>query len=63
MEVSPSELIHADKHGAIMIPVEHVRDLLKAVAAVERYERPMIQLCKSKEFTTGKLEELRDIKF
>jgi 4-hydroxy-4-methyl-2-oxoglutarate aldolase len=59
MEVRPGELIHADKHGAINIPVEHVPDVLKAVAAVERYERPMIQLCKSREFSTAKLEELR----
>src|SRR4051812_31358553 len=54
MEVRPGELIHADKHGAITIPVEHAGKVLKAVAAVERYERPMIQLCKSKEFTTAK---------
>lgn len=58
MTVKPGDLIHADKHGAISIPVEHVGALLKAIAAVERYERPMIQLCKSPEFSTAKLEEL-----
>ena len=59
MRVNPGDLIHADKHGAITIPVEHARALLKAVAAVERYERPMIQLCKSQDFSTAKLDELR----
>ena len=59
MKVSPGDLIHADKHGAITIPVEHVRALLEAVAAVERYERPMIQLCKSPDFSTARLDELR----
>jgi regulator of RNase E activity RraA len=51
-------LIHADKHGAIVIPVRHAREVLDAVLAVERYERPMIQLCKSPEFSTAKLEQL-----
>jgi 4-hydroxy-4-methyl-2-oxoglutarate aldolase len=59
MNVKPGDLIHADKHGAITIPVEHARALLEAVAAVERYERPMIQLCKSQDFSAAKLDELR----
>jgi len=58
MEVRRGDLIHADKHGAITIPLEHTRDLLKALAAVEQYERPIIQLCKSREFTTASLEQL-----
>jgi regulator of RNase E activity RraA len=57
MNVNPGDLVHADKHGAISIPLEHARTLLKAIAAV--YERPMIQLCKSQEFSTAKLDELR----
>lgn len=58
MAVRPGDLIHADKHGAITIPVDQVGALLNAVAAVERYERPLIQLCKSQEFSTAKLEQL-----
>jgi 4-hydroxy-4-methyl-2-oxoglutarate aldolase len=58
MSVRPGDLIHADKHGAITIPVDQVGPLLNAVAAVERYERPLIQLCKSPEFSTAKLEQL-----
>jgi 4-hydroxy-4-methyl-2-oxoglutarate aldolase len=58
MTVRPGDLVHADKHGAITIPVDQVGPLLKAVAAVERYERPLIQLCKSPEFSTAKLEQL-----
>ena len=58
MEVRPGELVHADKHGAITIPTSSVPDLLKAIAAVERYERPIIQLCKSGELTSTKLEHL-----
>lgn len=58
MAVQPGDLIHADKHGAITIPVDQVGPLLNAVAAVERYERPLIQLCKSPEFSTAKLDQL-----
>lgn len=58
MTVRPGDLIHADKHGAITIPVDQIEPLLNAVAAVERYERPLIQLCKSPEFSTAKLEQL-----
>jgi len=58
MTVHPGDLVHADKHGAITIPLEHAGALLQAVAAVERYERPMIQLCKSPEFSTAKLEQV-----
>jgi 4-hydroxy-4-methyl-2-oxoglutarate aldolase len=58
MAVRPGDLIHADKHGAINIPVDQIGAILQAIAAVERYERPMIQLCKSPEFSTAKLEQL-----
>jgi 4-hydroxy-4-methyl-2-oxoglutarate aldolase len=58
MAVTPGDLIHADKHGAIVIPVQHARAALDAVMAVERYERPMIQLCKSPQFSTAQLEQL-----
>ncbi len=58
MAVTPGDLIHADKHGAMVIPVQRAREVLDAVMAVERYERPMIQLCKSPEFSTAKLEQL-----
>jgi 4-hydroxy-4-methyl-2-oxoglutarate aldolase len=58
MAVSPGDLVHADQHGAITIPIEFARETLKSAGAVERYERPMIQLCKSQEFSTAWLEEL-----
>jgi 4-hydroxy-4-methyl-2-oxoglutarate aldolase len=58
MAVRPGDLVHADKHGAIAIPLAHARAVLKGIEWVERYERPMIQLCKSQAFTTANLEEL-----
>jgi regulator of RNase E activity RraA len=56
--VHPGDIVHADKHGAIIIPQTHAREVLKAVLAVERYERPLIQICKSPEFATAELDRL-----
>ena len=58
MKVKPGDIIHADKHGAIVIPQAQAKDVLKAVLAVESYERPLIQLCKSPAFSTLELERL-----
>jgi 4-hydroxy-4-methyl-2-oxoglutarate aldolase len=58
LKINPGDLIHADKHGACIIPKECAKELLSAVAAVEEYERPMIALCKSGEFTPAKMAEL-----
>jgi len=58
MQVRPGDLIHADKHGAIAIPLPQAREVIKAVLKVENYERPLIQLCKSPGFSTAELERL-----
>lgn len=56
--IQPGHLIHADKHGAIVIPHSVADQVAAAAQAVERYERPMIDLCKSDGFSTNRLEEL-----
>jgi 4-hydroxy-4-methyl-2-oxoglutarate aldolase len=58
MNVRPGELIHADRHGALVIPPEYMPRLTDAAREVEQYERPMIDLCKSPDFSTQKLAEL-----
>lgn len=58
MIVRPGDLIHADRHGALVIPSELADRVQSAARAVEDYERPIIQLSKSPEFSTAKLEEL-----
>ena len=58
MTVRPGDLIHADRHGALVVPQELARRVLSAARAVEAYERPMIQLSKSPDFSTAKLAEL-----
>jgi 4-hydroxy-4-methyl-2-oxoglutarate aldolase len=46
MDVKPGELIHADKHGAVVIPHEIARQVAKACADVDLSEKPMLAACK-----------------
>jgi regulator of RNase E activity RraA len=55
--VKPGDLIMGDKHGVISIPLEIARDIPKAAQLVEDWERPIINFCKSKGFTTDGLKE------
>jgi 4-hydroxy-4-methyl-2-oxoglutarate aldolase len=47
MLVQPGDLIHADKHGAVVIPREIARDLAEAAREVERREKPMLAACRA----------------
>ncbi len=58
LAVHPGNLIVADKHGAILVPAGAERQVIAAAKDVELYERPMIELCKSPEFSTERLAEL-----
>lgn len=54
--VKPGDLIMGDKHGVISIPLEIARDVPKAAQLVEDWERPVIDFCKSKEFSVEGLK-------
>jgi regulator of RNase E activity RraA len=56
--VNPGDLIHADQHGAIVIPHEIAREVPAAAEEVERLERRIINYCKSPEFTVDGLKGL-----
>src|SRR5712692_10359728 len=56
--VHPGDLIHADKHGAIVIPHEIAREVPAAAAEVERGERAIIECCQSADFSVPRLKEL-----
>lgn len=56
--VSPGDLIHADQHGAIVIPHEIAREVPAAAEEVEQMERRIINYCKSPEFRVDGLKEL-----
>jgi regulator of RNase E activity RraA len=49
MLVQPGDLIHADKHGAVVIPAEIAHHVAAAARKVEASEKPMLAACKSPE--------------
>jgi len=56
--VKPGDLIMGDKHGVISIPLEIARDVPKAAQMMEDWERPVIDFCKSGEFSVEGLMRL-----
>lgn len=56
--VKPGDLLHADRHGVITIPLEIARDLVKAAEKLEKEEREIIEYCQSPEFTFEGFKEL-----
>lgn len=55
--VKPGDLIMGDRHGVLSIPMEIAREVPKAAQLVENWERPIIDFCKSKDFTISGLRE------
>jgi 4-hydroxy-4-methyl-2-oxoglutarate aldolase len=53
--VNPGDLLHGDEHGVITIPHEIAREIPKAAAEVEAQERPIIDFCRSREFSVDGL--------
>jgi hypothetical protein len=51
VEIRPGDLIHADKHGVCIIPTEIAPRLAEACAEVERMERPLLEICRSDDFS------------
>jgi len=57
LEVRSGDLIHADRHGAVVVPAELVQRLGETAAKVVKAERVIIDLCNSSEFSLEALGE------
>jgi regulator of RNase E activity RraA len=57
MQAEHDDVIHADFHGAVVIPAEAVRKLPAAIDLVARREAVILDLCRSSDFTPAKLRE------
>jgi len=49
-EICPGDLIHADKHGVCIIPLEIAPKLVDACREIERLEKPLLDMCRSDNF-------------
>jgi regulator of RNase E activity RraA len=55
LRVQPDDLIHADKHGAVIIPSGMAKELPKAVELNMRQEAPILAAARAPNFTVDKL--------
>lgn len=60
MVVYPGDLIHADKHGAQVIPLDIAPQIPAAVARIAERERRIIETCQSPDFSIDKLIKAYD---
>lgn len=58
MDAAHDDVVHADLHGAVVIPADCVRRLPEAIALVARRERLILDLCASRDFSAAKLREV-----
>lgn len=57
MQAAHDDVIHADCHGAVVVPAECVTKLPVAIDLVTRREKVILDLCASPDFTPAKLRE------
>jgi regulator of RNase E activity RraA len=57
MVVDDGDLVHADEHGAVVIPHELARKLPEAVALIMRREQVILKVCRAPGFTVDKLKK------
>lgn len=57
MIVSPNDVIHADRHGAVVIPPEAIKELPAAVALLTRREKVIIDAARAPGFSVARLRQ------
>ncbi|HJU17343.1 MAG TPA: RraA family protein [Stellaceae bacterium] len=55
MVVSPNDVIHADRHGAVVIPPEAVKEIPAAAALLARREKVLIDAAREPSFSIERL--------
>ncbi|HEV2549030.1 MAG TPA: RraA family protein [Stellaceae bacterium] len=57
MQVAHDDVVHADYHGAVVIPAEAVKKLPAAIDVVARREKVILDICKTPDFSPAKLRD------
>jgi regulator of RNase E activity RraA len=57
MSVRSDDLIHADRHGAVVIPLDVAAKVPDAAELCGRRETPILEIARSPAFTLEKLKE------
>jgi len=58
LEIAPGDLIHADRHGAVLIRPEHTQQLPEAIDDVKRNEAPILEAARAEGFDLPTLLQL-----
>jgi regulator of RNase E activity RraA len=56
MAVKSGELIHADRHGAIVVPSDKIEEMMKAMEVLTEKEAKIIQAARDPDMTLEKLK-------
>jgi regulator of RNase E activity RraA len=57
MQAAHDDVVHADYHGAVVIPHDAVRKLPDAIALIARREKVILDVCTAPDFTPANLRE------
>ena len=57
MQVGHDDVIHADYHGAVVVPTDTVRRLPAAIELISRREKVILDVCRAADFTAAKLRD------
>jgi len=58
MQVGHDDVIHADYHGAVVVPADAVKKLPAAIDLISRREKVILDFCKSPDFSASKLRDV-----
>ena len=57
MPCADGDVVHADRHGAVVIPADAVRALPAAIDLIARREKVVLDMCKRSDFNIAALRE------
>jgi regulator of RNase E activity RraA len=57
MHVAHEDVVHADRHGAVVIPHDAVRKIPAAIDLLVRREKVILDMCRDPGFSVAKLRE------
>jgi len=62
LTINPGDLLHADKHGVVLIPEEISLELVEACKRVQLSEKPIIEGCREKISIGIEIDEIRKLR-
>lgn len=58
LKIEPGDLLHGDRHGVLKVPLEIASQIPAVAREIQEKEERVIAICRSTDFSLGKLREL-----